>query len=244
MLRCLSCLAMVLSVLAAGCTKSTTPGKLHWVRSDSDQQRAGNVYLLRGWIGIFSSGIDDLTRKINQAGVRAHVYQDDQWSQLAERLRKTYRPNPNHEPLVLIGHSYGADDVVRVARELGKDNIAVDLLITLDPVTPPRIPANVKWCVNIYRPNGAWDKMPWLRGIRVKADSPAATQLANYNIRVDRTDLLEDDTDHFNIEKNRKIHAEVVKLVLQACPPRAQWVAARAAGAAHVPPGNLRIADK
>ncbi len=214
-----------LALVGSGCTKSMTPGKMQWVRADSDQQRAGNTYLLRGWIGIFSSGIDNLTQQINDSGVRAHVYQDDQWADLAKHLRDAYRADPNHEPLCLVGHSYGADDVLRVARELKKDNIPVDLIVTLDPVTPIDVPTNVKHCVNIYQSNGVWDTMPWLRGVPIKAET-TSTQLVNYNIRVDRTDLLEADTDHFNIEKKQKIHSEILKYVLQTCPSREMWVAA------------------
>ena len=32
--------------------------------------------------------MDNITRQINTAGVRAHVYQDDQWSALAQKLRE------------------------------------------------------------------------------------------------------------------------------------------------------------
>ena len=63
---------------------------------------------------------------------------------------------------MLIGHSYGADDVVRVARELDKSNVPVDLLVTLDPVTPPPVPKNVRHALNIYQSNGARDALPFL----------------------------------------------------------------------------------
>jgi hypothetical protein len=213
-------------LFGTGCTKSMTPGKMQWVRTDSDRPHAGNAYLLRGWIGVFSEGMDQLTQKINTAGVRANVYQDDQWASLARKLREEYRKDPNHEPLVLIGHSYGADDSIRIARELRKDGIPVRLLVTLDAVTPPPVPDNVRRCLNIYQSNGFWDNFPWMRGVPVQVESRTATKLANYDVRVDRTDLLDQDTNHVNIEKKSKIHAEIVGHVLAACPSRAQWVSA------------------
>jgi pimeloyl-ACP methyl ester carboxylesterase len=220
-------LIMSLTILAAitGCTKSMTPGKMQWVSADSSDEHIGNVYLIRGWLGLFSSGMDNLTVKINNNGVRAHVFQEDQWYELAQKLRDAYRAEPNHEPLVLIGHSWGADDTLRVSRELQKDNIPVDLVITLDPVTPPLIPTNVKRVINIYQSHGLWDTIPAWRGIPLQAESATATNLTNSNVRVDRTDLLEPDTDHGNIEKNVKIHAEIVKDVLELCPPRAEGLA-------------------
>ncbi|HRK32406.1 MAG TPA: hypothetical protein PLD59_15180 [Tepidisphaeraceae bacterium] len=213
--------------LTAGC-KTTRAGSLAAVQPSSEAPRAGNAYLLRGFIGVFSEGIDTLTAKLNEAGVRAHVYQDSQWASLAQTIRERYRAEKNHEPIILIGHSYGADDVIRIARRLNEDKIEVALLITLDPVTPPKVPGNVKMCVNLYQSNGAVDALPWLRGIAVRPDDPAPTRLVNADIRKDRTDLLESGTGHFNIEKKQKIHSEVVKQVLAICPPRATWLAQNA----------------
>jgi hypothetical protein len=49
------------------------------------------------------------------------------------------------------------------------------------------------------------------------------------NIRAERRDLLESDTDHFNIEKNKRIHEEVVRKLKEHCPPRQAWVTQRQA---------------
>jgi len=214
----------ILLTTLIGCS-SMKPGQMAWVTPESTAPRAGNVYLLRGWIGVFSTGIDNLTRKLNDSGIRANVYQDDQWRSLANSIREKYR-GKSAEPLILVGHSYGADDVVRISRELSKDNIKVDLLMTLDPVTPPNVPANVAKCVNLYQSNGITDSMPWLRGIPLEKEKNAtATVLVNANLRKDRPDLLEAGTDHFNIEKKERIHEEIIRQVLTVCPPRQTWAA-------------------
>ena len=72
---------------------------------------------------------------------------------------------------------------------------------------------------------GVFDAMPWLRGIPLEQEKSIPGQLANVNIRKDRTDLLEPGTDHFNIEKKAKIHQEVIAQVLAVCPPRL-WLCA------------------
>jgi len=219
---------IVLALLASpGCAKTTRPGPLDRVRSVSDQPRAGNVYLVRGFIGVFSEGVDHLGRQINQTGVRAYVYQDDQWAALARTIAREYQGKGDAEPLVLIGHSYGADDVVRIARELDAANVPVDLLVTLDPVTPPPVPKNVRHALNIYQSNGARDALPFLRGVAVKPVASFAGRLDNFDIKKDRRDLLEPGTDHFNIEKKSAVQEEVVGHVLMTCPPRQTWVAAR-----------------
>ncbi|MGH9369902.1 MAG: hypothetical protein ACRD15_00055, partial [Vicinamibacterales bacterium] len=144
---------------------------------------------------------------------------------LARAIAEEYRGKNGIEPLVLVGHSYGADDVVRIARKLDEADVSVDLLVTLDPVTPPAVPKNVKLAYNLYQSNGVMDAMPWLRGVRLEKGDGNTNTLMNVNIRTDRTDLLEPGTDHFNIEKKDKIHDEVIATVLKVCPDRPQWVA-------------------
>ena len=217
-------MAMALLLGAGGCA-SMTPGEMTWVQTQSNKPRAGNVYMLRGFIGIWSFGINNIGEQLNTAGVRTCVYQDDQWDSLATAIEEKYSNVTNNEPLILIGHSFGADDVVRIARQLETKNIKVDLLVTLDPVIPPTVPGNVRRCYNIYQSNGVWDNLPFFRGIPLKKGEKAdAVELTNADVRVQRRDLLEPGTNHFNIEKKEKIHREIVKQVLGTCPPREEWV--------------------
>jgi len=223
--RCWTCWTVLCfaALLAAGC-KSMTPGDLTRVQPYSDRPMAGNAYLLRGFIGIWSYGIDGLGQKIDAAGVRASVFQENQWHELAAAIAQKYRDAKKPEPLVLIGHSYGADDTLRIAKLLQEENITIDLIITLDPVTPPKVPSNVRLCYNIYQSNSL-DPFPFFRGIKLQPETEDATNLVNVNIRTDRRDLLEPGTDHFNIEKNARIHEEVVRKLHEFCPPRHVWLA-------------------
>src|SRR5262245_55533751 len=87
----------LLAVASAGC--SIPPdGEMDKVQLVSEKARVGNVYLLRGWIGIFSTGMDALTDKINAAGVRANVYQDTQWGELADTIKERYEATRRREP--------------------------------------------------------------------------------------------------------------------------------------------------
>jgi hypothetical protein len=214
-----------LTGLLTGCS-AMTPGPMSAVQPVSTAPRAGNVYLVRGWIGIFSTGIDSLGQKVTAAGLRGQVFQEDQWRALAATIAQKYKGARDAEPLVLVGHSYGADDIVRISRELDAHGIPVDLLVTLDPTTPPRVPKNVRLCYNLYQSN-LLDAMPFLRGIPLEAEPGFAGKLHNVNIRTDRPDLVEGKVDHFNIEKKDAIHRETLRQILSVCPPRAQWAAAR-----------------
>lgn len=217
------CLGIVLAAFS-GCAHIRA-GSLEAVKPTSDAQRAGNVYLVRGWIGIWSFGMDQLSSKLTDQGIRCNVYQDAQTDALAAELVKIYRDHPDHEPIVLIGHSLGADDVIKLARALDEASVQVELLVTVDPVLESRIPKNVKTCLNYYRPNGAWDNLPMFRGIRVEPDRNTAGKVQNIDIVNDRSDLLEEKTTHFNIDKNPKVHAEIIRNVMATLPPRPKWLA-------------------
>jgi pimeloyl-ACP methyl ester carboxylesterase len=221
-----------------GCS-AMTPGHPEAVSPVTQAPRVGNAFLLRGFIGVFSTGIDHLGAEVNAAGVHGAVFQDDQWSALADSIAAHYRGHPEAEPLVLVGHSYGADDAINIARRLDQANVPVNLLITLDPVTPRRVPGNVRLCVNLYQSNGIWDNLPWLRGIPLQQEPGSKGVLINSNIRTDRTDLLYADLNHFNIEKKQKVHDEVLRLLKEVCPTRQQWELSRSNKSPATPPPSV-----
>jgi hypothetical protein len=217
--RALGCLLLCLMV-ASGCS-SLPAGAIEEVRASSESPRAGQVYLLRGWNGLWSEGLDSLAAELRAEGLDARVYQQGQARELGDALTSRYRETPTADPLVLVGFSFGADEAIRIARRLEESRIPVALLVTLDPVTPPPVPGNVVAGVNFYQSNGAWDVLPWLRGVPVKAHEPAAgeARVANYDLR-ERADLADGETGHHTIAGNRKVREAVVREVLRACPPR------------------------
>ncbi len=210
----------------AGCS-GLRHGDVKKVSAISDRPRAGNVYLVRGFIGVFSTGMDELAEKIRADGVRATVFQSDQRGELTRAIRKAYSTAPNAEPLVLIGHSYGADDVLRISRELADSGIGVDLVVTCDAVIPPAVPGNITEVRNYYKPQGPLDRLPWLRGIPLTAEQPGSVQLANFDITGNRDDLYLRGTNHFNIEKNQKIHQDILARLKTICPERQVWASRR-----------------
>jgi thioesterase domain-containing protein len=168
--------------------------------------------------------MDELSAKLEQAGVRSHVFQDSQDRTLASQIVKQYKDVKNPEPLCLVGHSYGADDVLRVAHTLKKHGIKVDLLVTVDATVPPPVPSNVAVCYNYYQ-SQVTDFIPLFRGIALKQEAPDAGVLVNTDLRKDRKDLLKSNTNHINIDKNERVQDVVVGQVLDVCPPRNVWLA-------------------
>lgn len=198
--------------------QSLPAGSMDAVSPASDSPRRGNVYLLRGWQDLYSQGVDQLATQLRQQGVRAEVFRAAQWRELAETIADRYARVPSREPLVLVGFSYGADDALLTAGYLERSRLAVDLVVTIDPVTPPPVPANVRVCYNYFQTNGMWDVLPWFRGIPLKSDGGA--RLSNVDIRRQRPDLLTANTSHATIAANPKLREAVVRQVLAACPLR------------------------
>ena len=177
--------------------------------------RGGGVYLVRGYLDWYSTGMDRLADQLRAAGLPAAAFREEQWGDLADGLlARPDRPGP----LVLVGFSYGADDVILIARRLAEHGRPVDLLVTIDPVTPAAVPGNVRRCVDFYQPNGVWDAFPFLRGVPLQAEA-GATEPANVNVRA-RPDLVEPDTSHATIAGNEKVHRAIIELVRQTCSPR------------------------
>src|SRR6266446_8077814 len=72
----------------SGCISlaSLKPGKMEWVQPQTEAPHAGSVYLVRGWVGVFSKGIDQLGRKLADKGVTSRVFQHDQCHALAQAM--------------------------------------------------------------------------------------------------------------------------------------------------------------
>jgi hypothetical protein len=198
-------------------------GSMEKVQAVSDRPTVGNVYLVRGLIGIFSFGMDELAEKLEAQNIRCNVYQDAQSKQLASELKRKYAAAKQREPIVLIGHSLGADDVISIAHTLDEANIPVDLLVTIDAVNPRVVPKNVRTALNYYKPH-ALDGIPALRGIPVEPAVPGKMAVYNMSLTENRKDLMVQGTNHFNIDKNPRVHEDVIKQVLQVCRPRSEWV--------------------
>jgi hypothetical protein len=86
--------------------------------------------------------------------------------------------------IILYGHSWGASEVVTVARELEKEGIPVLLTIQIDSVTKflqndVIIPANVAQAANFYQPDGFIHGQP-----EIRAADPARTKIIG-NFRFD-----------------------------------------------------------
>ena len=110
------------------------------------------VYVLRGALGIFSSGMDKLADEMNADGVPAVARGFENWRDYIATIVRAYRAH--RYPVVLVGHSWGANTTLLMAHELGEQGIPVALLVFYDATASARIPPNVHWVIN-YRSTSA-----------------------------------------------------------------------------------------
>lgn len=178
----------VVGVLTAGMILAfgTAPGMA--------QSRA-HVYLLRGLMNIFSLGMDTLAEELERRGVYATVDNYASWPTLADQAAAKYKAG-SEGPIILIGHSLGANAVMEMAAYLGKKGVPVALVVPFDGTGPYEASANVARVLNLtktyYMSRGAG-----FHG-----------SLINVDLRNDGN------IDHLNIDKSPRLHARVIAEVL------------------------------
>jgi len=157
------------------------------------------VYLLRGWFGVFSTGLDTLAAELRGKGIKAETMGHLAWKTMVSDIIK-WRATGDADPLVLVGHSQGANNVIDMARLLQHENISVDLLVTLAPAMQDPVPGNVVRAINYYNSPG------W--GAPITADAGYRGELTNINLGGD-IGLY-----HMAIDKNPKVQAEIQRAIL------------------------------
>jgi alpha-beta hydrolase superfamily lysophospholipase len=154
---------------------------------------------LRGWFGVFSTGLDTLADDLRGRGVKAETVGHLAWKSTVTNIIKD-RAAGKSGALALIGHSQGANNVIEMARVLEKAGIAVDLLVTLAPLLQDPIPGNVARAINYYNSPG------W--GAPVKADVGYRGNLSNINLGGDIGIA------HIAMDKSPNIQAEIERAIL------------------------------
>jgi hypothetical protein len=157
------------------------------------------VYLLRGWFGVFSTGLDGLAEELRSKGIKAETVGHLAWRTTLSNIIKAHHAG-KLGALVLVGHSQGANNVIEMARLLEKEKIQVDLVVTLAPLLQDPIPGNVVRAINYYNSPG------W--GAPVFADAGYGGKLSNINLGGDLG------LAHMAIDKSPKIQAEIARAIL------------------------------
>src|SRR5271154_2108821 len=154
-----------------------------------------HVYLLRGLMNIFSLGMDTLSDELNRRGVYATVDGYSDWESLANQAASRYKDG-TEGPIIIIGHSLGADAAMEMAAYLGQRGVPVALVVPFDGTDSYAASSNVGRVVNLSQ--HYWmSRGPGFHGT-----------LTNVDLRNDPN------IDHLTIDKSPRLHARVIAEVL------------------------------
>ena len=157
--------------------------------------RRGLVVLLRGLTNVFSTGMDRLATRLASAGYRAKVGNHLDWLADVQKFVAVSRNGGATRPLAAVGHSLGADDAIRLAGAAGAEGLALDLLVTFDPVHISLVPPGPRNVLNFFLEGGLWGR---------PLDPGPGFEGSIENIPV--TGMT-----HFDIDKSAALHARVLE---------------------------------
>ncbi len=103
----------------------------------------------------FSTGMDTLTDELNRRGVYATSHSHTDWKELADKAAADYKAG-KEGPIILIGHSLGADAVMEMADYLGDRGVPVALVIPFDGTQSFPASANISRVVNFTQRDYAY----------------------------------------------------------------------------------------
>lgn len=189
----LSAVVVTCLLLGSAVSASAAPS----ARAAASPKAHAHVYLIRGFLNIFSLGMDEMAAKLQRQGIYATVHNHLAWPLIANEAAEEYRSG-KVRTIILVGHSAGADAVADICARLGEQGIPVKLAINLDPGLS-RTPASghVERYINYYVSTGIGhtiDKTPQFRGHFANVD------VANMP-----------GVGHFNIDKNAAMEAKVIR---------------------------------
>ena len=158
------------------------------------------VFVIKGLLNVFSRGMVTLGKKLDKNNIDNVVFNHTLWrSYVKELLNTDESRRPTH--VFIVGHSFGANAALLMARELEKQNITVDYLVTFDGDSPLPAASNIKHVTNF-----------WFKGRTVGRPVVAGP---GFSGRLENIDLSKVESyGHLNVEKQPALHQIVVQNIL------------------------------
>jgi hypothetical protein len=146
----------------------------------------------------------ELADELNRRGTTASAHRHSEWPEIAEEAIKLYKSDPARWPIVLIGHSNGADMSINIAYRLKQQGVPVALIVGYDPTRfSNNVPSNVARFINLYQATNI------LGGGQIHPNRDFRGQLINVDLR------NHFEIGHMNIDKSSRLRQEVIAKVLQ-----------------------------
>jgi pimeloyl-ACP methyl ester carboxylesterase len=182
--------------------KTDVPQPLPPPTGPVQQYAYGRIILMRGLMNIFSRGMDTLETELKQRGLPVKIYNHTAWNPTADAMIEEYKTNKSMLPIIIVGHSLGADASLIMSNYLAEHGVPVSLVITFDGVVEPALATNGNAeIINYYKPNAFGQEVKPTRGFRGKITN------------IDLTDHPE--IEHLNIDKIPSLHEDTIAKILE-----------------------------
>jgi len=164
---------------------------------------AEEVYFIRGFLNVFSAGMNQMTDQLRARGVNARAISNGQWSGVARDIIARHKQGRVSFPIVIAGHSVGGQEAPQFADTLARAGVPVALVVGVDPgfAAPPPFSAGSPRVVNYYIAGSA-------RGKPYRSSAGFSGSINNINIR------SFSNADHVEIDKDPAIQSRIVSLVM------------------------------
>ena len=157
---------------------------------------AEEVYMIRGFLNVFSNGMNQMTKQLRARGIRATAISNGDWRGIAQKIIRRSKQKKVSYPIVIVGHSLGGVEAPDFANTLGAAGVPVALVIGLDPGfrQPNRFGRGTKRVINYKIPSGKH----YRRG-------------RGFTGKIITIDVSKFGVDHVGIDKSKSVQRLVIK---------------------------------
>src|SRR5262245_16825617 len=181
----------------------TVPSGQANAQQDTKLNQAAHVYVFTGFGGAGRSYIDGVADKVRQRRMPTTVSSPGDMSSVAASAIERYKSG-RLRSIIILGYSMGGGAAMQMAAELGRANVPVQLVLTVDPVSVPELSPNIRRLINYYIPNGISGPIPRPNNFRGTLQNIAERDLS---------------LNHFSIATARE--RDLINLVAAAAAPAA-----------------------
>ena len=145
--------------------------------------------------------MDKIAAKLSQRRVKAKVMSHSQWKRAARSIvanHKKFGP----KPVILVGHSWGGNAIIKLAQALKRERISITYMVTFDATSPQPAPSNIRRLTNFYSKDRGW-------GVPIKRGSGFRGVLQNVDLSTDKK------VHHTNIDDRPKLQNQVIRNILR-----------------------------
>ena len=166
---------------------------------------AEEIYFIRGFMNVFSRGMDQMTNQLRARGCNVRGLSNGQWQGVARDIISRSRSGRVSYPIIIAGHSVGGQEVPRMANMLGEAGVSTALAVGVDPgfAAPQPFRKGAQRVVNYWIAGSA-------RGNPYRSSAGFDGSINNINIR------SFSNADHVQIDKDSRVQGRIVSLVAGA----------------------------